>query len=47
MLTGCLLLLAGVVVTFGAIATRASAAFLAGTTVAAGPAAWPSRVRSA
>jgi hypothetical protein len=34
MLTGCLLLLAGVVVTFGAIATRASAAFLTGTTVA-------------
>ena len=34
MLTGCLLLLVGVVVTFGAIATEASAAFLAGTTVA-------------
>ena len=34
MLTGCLLLLAGVAVTFGAIATRTSAAFLARTTVA-------------
>src|SRR6202046_1244447 len=34
MLTGCLLLLAGAAVTFGAIATRASAAFLAGTTIA-------------
>jgi hypothetical protein len=34
MLAGCLLLLAGVAVTFGAIATRASGAFLAGTTVA-------------
>ena len=34
MLTGCLLLLAGVAVTFGAIATTASAAFLAGSTVA-------------
>ena len=34
MLTGCLLLLAGVAVTFGAIATTASAAFLAGTTIA-------------
>ena len=34
MLTGCLSLLAGVAVTFGAIATTMSAAFLAGTTVA-------------
>jgi len=34
MLAGCLLLLAGVAVTFGAIATTTSAAFLAGTTVA-------------
>src|SRR5580693_7523492 len=34
MLTGCLLLLAGLAVTFGAIATGASAAFLAGSTVA-------------
>jgi len=34
MLTGCLSLLAGVAVTFGAIATTTSAAFLAGTTVA-------------
>ena len=46
MLTGCLLLLAGVAVTFGAIATTAPAAFLAGTTVAAPASAWPSRVRS-
>jgi MFS family permease len=34
MLAGCLLLLAGVAVTFGAIATTTAAAFLAGTTVA-------------
>jgi hypothetical protein len=34
MLAGCLLLLAGVAVTFGAIATTTSAAFLAGTAVA-------------
>ena len=34
MLTGCLSLLAGVAVTFGAIATTTSAAFLAGSTVA-------------
>jgi MFS family permease len=34
MLAGCLLLLAGVAVTFGAIATRASAAFFVGATVA-------------
>ena len=34
MLTGCLFLLAGMAVTFGAIATTTSAAFLAGTTVA-------------
>jgi MFS family permease len=34
MLTGCVFLLAGVVVTFGAIATTTSAAFLAGTAVA-------------
>src|SRR5690349_14717249 len=34
MLTGCLFLLAGVAVTFGAIATTTSAAFLAGTAVA-------------
>src|SRR5271167_554965 len=34
MLAGCLLLLAGVAVTFGAIATTTAAAFLAGTAVA-------------
>jgi hypothetical protein len=34
MLAGCLLLLAGVAVTFGAIATATSAAFLAGTVIA-------------
>ena len=34
MLTGCLFLLAGMTVTFGAIATMTSAAFLAGTAVA-------------
>jgi hypothetical protein len=34
MLAGCLFLLAGVAVTFGAIATTTSAAFLAGTAVA-------------
>jgi MFS family permease len=34
MLAGCLLLLAGVAVTFGAIATTTSAGFLAGTAVA-------------
>jgi MFS family permease len=34
MLTGCLFLLAGMAITFGAIATTTSAAFLAGTTVA-------------
>jgi MFS family permease len=34
MLTGCVFLLAGVAVTFGAIATTTSAAFLAGTAVA-------------
>ena len=34
MLTGCLFLLAGMAVTFGAIATTASAAFLAGTAIA-------------
>jgi hypothetical protein len=34
MLAGCLLLLAGVAMTFGAIATTTAAAFLAGTTVA-------------
>jgi len=34
MLAGCLLLLAGVTVTFGAIATTTAAAFLAGTAVA-------------
>jgi len=34
MLTGCLFLLAGMAVTFGAIATTTSAAFLAGTAVA-------------
>jgi hypothetical protein len=34
MLAGCLLLLAGVAVTFGAIATTAAAAFLAGTVIA-------------
>jgi hypothetical protein len=34
MLAGCLLLLAGVAVTFGAIATTTTAAFLAGTAVA-------------
>jgi hypothetical protein len=34
MLAGCLLLLAGVAVTFGAIATTTAAAFLAGTVIA-------------
>ena len=34
MLSGCLLLLAGVAVTFGAVATTTSAAFLAGTAIA-------------
>jgi hypothetical protein len=40
MLTGCLVLLAGLAVTFAAIATASAAAFLAGTAVVGVVSGW-------